>query len=179
MVLHVFLALLLTIWQASSATSILCALSHNAALHPIHVSMTNVEWNETTQKFEIIIKLYTDDFERMIEMESNTNISFANLKSLTEEQIEVINKYLNKNLQIQLNNHLVEFSAMQNWKTNGESVWFEYQVSYIRKIKKVLVQNKLMTGLYDDQTNLFIMTYSNKNLAHTFTSSNTFADLSQ
>lgn len=152
---------------------------HRILVHPIHVSMTNVEWNEESKKFEIIIKLYRDDFELLLEQTTGQQIFFTQIKTLTEVQNAAINAYLNQNLNITLNNHTIEFDQMKNWHTNGESVWLEYQITYSRKIKRIAVKNKLMTQLFDDQTNLFIMSYNNTNIAHSFNSNNSFAQFNQ
>lgn len=113
-----------------------------AAVHPIFVSVTEIEHNATQKMLEISCKLYTDDFEKTLRMH-------------TKEKVDLLNPAVKKQMQVLINNYIQQHLSL---KADGKSVAlqfldFEQQeegiVSYLQAanvptVKKLDITNNLL-----------------------------------
>ena len=61
---------------------------------------------------------------------------------------------------------------------NEEAIWFRYRYEHGSRVRKVIVRNTLMLEKFDDQTNLLILTYDNKQNGYRMDNKNTELSLS-
>ena len=131
----------------------------NKTLHPIHFSVVNMEYNKQKEEFDISIKLFADDFEKIINKNYSTTLNLGK-----DSQIKDYNKFIDKYIK----NHLIIIFDKKNagkrmsqdkiiLKPEENSIWIYYKLKY-KKPYKVTVRNTVMTDLYNDQKNLFIFT---------------------
>ncbi len=137
--------------------------------HPVHISIVNIDYNESEQIFQISIKLFTDDFEQIINRNNNVilNIGKANEHKKCNDYI---NKYIKNHLIFKINNKNLTKNAILIKKevNNKENVtWLYYKIKYSAG-KKVSISNTLLNDLYNDQKNLFIFTFKNTQEAYKF-----------
>ncbi len=125
--------------------------------HPIHVSMTNIEYSISENSYNIVIKVFTDDFEKNI-----YNLYKVNLN--TEKENEYINynkittKYVNKYFKISFDNRHYKLKFVSK-KSNFEATWLSFKLSEVNKtVNKAKITNNIMNQFYRDQTNLLIFT---------------------
>lgn len=125
--------------------------------HPIHVSMTNIEYNKTEKAYNVIIKVFTDDFEANILQLYKVNLNtskeneFANYNKIASEYV---NKYFKINLDDK--NYSLKFLSK---KTNFEATWLSFKLSDVKATaKNAEIINNIMNQFYRDQTNLVIFT---------------------
>lgn len=130
-------------------------------LHPVHVSLLNVDLDQETSKIEIAFKLYSDDFEQVILNKYDVNIDITD-KIDPEEKIDVIHKYIFESFELRING-----TKIDNWEYTGNqldegAIWLYYTNLWSGKLQKISIINDIMMDLYEDQTNLVIVTYSDK-----------------
>ncbi len=153
-------------------TSIIIFLFLNSGYiysHPVHISIVNIDYNESEQIFQISIKLFTDDFEQIINRNNNIilNIGKANEHKKCNEYI---NQYIKNHLIFKINNkNLLKNSTLIKKEDNNEEdvTWLYYKIKYSTG-KKVSISNTLLNDLYNDQKNLFIFTFKNTQEAYKF-----------
>lgn len=140
-------------------------------MHPIHVSIVNMDISDDGQ-ISFSVKLFTDDFESIINQKNNTKIKFSE-----DTDIELVRKYVESYMfeHLKLNNsHKYDRNDYQlmKMKMNEEAVWFYFKiVSKDQDINSLEIINSLMTDLYQDQTNLFILKYKAKEKAYSYNNS--------
>lgn len=137
-------------------------------VHPLHVSFTNLEFNEEDQEWELTVKLFKDDFALDLKNMYDYNILIE--EDEKEGEAEYFRKYLEDCLEIGYNN---EPMKAKEWKYEGkkvnfEAVWLNYRFNYNKEISSVRILNRLMFGLYDDQKNLLIFSYKGEQKAYQF-----------
>ena len=121
--------------------------------HPIHVSVCNLEFDK--DELIISIKIFKDDLQLAIYHNTAKEIDPNNL---TAESNMLIQDYINKTLQIRLNNkNNIELNEYRN-EINEEAIWLYYRIEDIPKVKSIHVLNALLLDIYLDQTNLLIIT---------------------
>jgi len=127
--------------------------------HPIHVSVTNADWN-SSKNIDITIKLFTDDFEKIINHNYNTKLLLGTENENKNSEL-FITKYVNSHLKFIFNNNSLntEDLILINKKHIDQNVtWLYLSLKVGYKPKSVAITNSLMTDLYNDQDNLFIYT---------------------
>ncbi len=137
--------------------------------HPVHISIVNIDYIESEHIFQISIKLFTDDFEKIINYHNNTklNIGKANEHNKCNEYI---NQYIKHNLIFKINNkNILKNSTLLKKEVHNEEnvTWLFYKIKYSSG-KKVSISNTLLNDLYKDQKNLFIFTFKNTQEAYKF-----------
>ena len=125
--------------------------------HPIHVSMTNIEYNITENTYNVTIKVFTDDFEKNI-------YNLYKVKLNTEKKNEysdygkVVSEYINKYFKISFDNKHYKLKFISK-KSNFEATWLSFKLSDVSKtVNKAEIINNIMNQFYRDQTNLLIFT---------------------
>ena len=130
-------------------------------LHPVHVSLLNVVLDPRTGNIEIAFKLYSDDFENIIVNKYNIDLDITD-KADPGEKIDIIHKYIEESFELSING-----TKIDNWEFTGnqsdeESIWLYYKKLWPGQIQKVSIRNEILMDLYEDQTNLVIITWFDK-----------------
>ena len=138
--------------------------------HPIHLSITNIDYNEGRKKFEISFRLFEDDFRQIIFQKYAVKINLKNINENKESQ-EYINKYINEHFSLVINGQKTTPENMKFVKSEIEDInlWLYYEIKEKKQVSNVEIFNSLLTDLYRDQKNLLIFTYKNTQKAFTFT----------
>jgi len=142
--------------------------------HPVHFSVINMEYNDKTEAFDISIKLFTDDFEKIINKNDNVVLNLGKENQLKDCN-KFIDKYIKKNFVIVFDKKGVSKKLEQQKFTvneNDKATWIYYSLKSKKPIK-VLIRNTLMNDLYNDQKNLFIFTVKDFQEAKKFEKSDT------
>ena len=134
--------------------------------HPVHVSLTSVDYAPKDGFVNVFVKMYLDDF--LLDAEQYEDIFLKDnrkSKKITEKYInqKFVIKANNKTLKGKINNFEVIKSLEDEIK-----VYMEYKTS--RKPKELLIRNLIMTDLYEDQSNLVIIKIDNFEDGFKFTS---------
>lgn len=129
--------------------------------HPLHLSFTNLEYKKAFSRWELTIKIFSDDFESASSL--NPDRSPATLKHLRT--------WLDKQLVIEFDNRIIssEFWKLKEWKTKEDATWITYTFTNDLPVKQVKVMNSLLLDLYADQKNLFIFTMGPIQSSHELT----------
>ncbi len=136
-------------------------------LHPVHISIINVDYNESEKMFYMSVKLFANDFEKIINKQNNVQLNLGEINELANCN-DFIDNYIKHHLILKINNkNLIKNIKLnrKEVKNDENSVWLYYRMKFSQKRslknKKVEVVNILMNDLYNDQKNLFIFTYFN------------------
>ena len=142
--------------------------------HPIHVSVTNIDYNSKSKLFDISVKLFADDFSKILNSKYRTKINFENKNKNDNRYVD---KYIKENLKLFLNNKNINNKKLKltqvKYKKVENVVWLYYKYKYSENPKKVKIINTLMNDLYRDQKNLLIFTYKKTQKAFKFDKSKT------
>jgi hypothetical protein len=146
--------------------------SISLSYHPVHVSVTNIEYNKSTENFDIAIKIYQDDFERSIKNYYGVDLNLGKADQLSGYK-EFINKYISKNFRIIVNDKdkTDRKLVFKEFKINELAVWLYYEYKKVDKVKSITIKNTFLNDLYFDQSNLLIFTHQDFQKAIKFTNS--------
>jgi len=124
----------------------------SGALHPIHVSTANVEYNKQDNKLEVICTLFTDDFEAALAKQYNakTDLSKADMHPAMDA---LVKSYIAANLHIKTDDATVNLNYL-GFEINREAVDVYLESDKIPAVKKVDVDISLVYNLFDDEINI-------------------------
>ena len=125
--------------------------------HPIHVTVTEIEYDEKDKALEIMMRVFIDDFELSLREELNQpelDILNPNAGQTTDQ---LAGAYLNKHFRILLDNKIQKANYLGH-EREADAFIFYIEVPNVRKWKTIQVQNDVLTALHEDQSNLVHVT---------------------
>ncbi len=137
--------------------------------HPVHVSITNIDINSELNLTEISCQFFADDFKKIIQINEGVELMFEQGQELTQESIDAINNYIFSVFEIKINNEEKISFDFQHNKQDEALIWLYYKGEIpVRDIKSITLVNELMLDLYEDQTNLVIISLNGEEKGYTF-----------
>lgn len=144
--------------------SYLQILSFIGAVHPLHVSVTDIVFDEKEKELEIVIRIFIDDLELSIRNQTNK----PELNLLTpkggQNTDQLVGAYLQEHLKISLDGktHTTKYLGSE---IDDLALVCYVQVSGVKKWKTIEVKNNVIMETYDDQSNLVHVTVKGKVLS--------------
>lgn len=130
-------------------------------LHPVHVTLATIDQDQGSDSIKLHFRMYYDDFLRDYELYDNER-KIEDISLSQSFPAELASNYFNEKVHIYVNNKLLIGKIMS---VNIQDNEIFMNLSYISAIypNKIKVINKILTGLYSDQTNMvFIKLYKNE-----------------
>ena len=130
-------------------------------LHPVHISMTNIDINSDTRKISIVIKVFSDDFQKIINRNYKINLDINDSVSIFKYRKQISN-YITKNLKLIVNNKSLINNKLtfKQTKSNHQATWFYFVINKKVKPQKITIINNLLNDLFQDQKNLVFIKYN-------------------
>lgn len=135
----------------------LYVLLHFAALHPFHISVCEINYNQEGASLEITHKLFWDDFQAQLIAIYGQNLSAL---ERSEDQAEIVN-YFNENFEVWIDQEQIEPSFL-GFEVENEAVWCYLEITGVKQFNSVRIRNTVLTGLYGDQENIIHFTHGSK-----------------
>jgi len=139
-------------------------------LHPVHLTVTNIEFLPQKKIFIIQVRFFVDDLQEAILRETGQKIVFKNNKNKQDK--ELLNRYIRNNLKIVVDGYdLSKNYIIDKYVLEDITLWLYMHAKYKNThFKSVEIINSLITNLYPDQQNLLIFVYKNQEKGLTFNS---------
>jgi hypothetical protein len=123
------------------------------AVHPLYISVTEMNYNATDKNLEIACKLFADDFEKTLAALHHTKIDLTHPADKTAAD-KMVSDYIKGHLQLKLDSKAVTLEFVGYEKEN-DAVWGYFQVvKTVAAPKKIDVVNTLLFESFDKQINL-------------------------
>lgn len=142
-------------WFAVSLLSMVLISAKPLPVHPFHVSVTEINHNAAARTLEISCKLFTDDFENVLEQDYKTKVDLINFPDKSKMD-SLVKKYLYSHLSIKVNGRFVKLNYI-GFENESEAVYGYLEAEEVTTIKKLEISNNLMYDLFTDQVNIMHM----------------------
>ena len=126
------------------------------SLHPLYVSVTEIEHNATEKTLEVSCKIFTDDFEKTLRKAYNAHVDLLNPKE-KDAMNKLVNDYVQKHLSINVDgkNATMRFLGYEQIE---EGIYSYYQVDNVKTVKKITVTNNILYEYKTEQMGLVHVT---------------------
>ena len=124
-----------------------------AFLHPIHISVTDINFDEGRNALEIVSKVFLDDIEneiRSLKKEEYLDITKPGKGRTTDD---LLKPYLKERFKITVNGKKVECKYLGH-EIETEALYLFFEVEKVKNLKSITVENTIMLNFYDDQVNM-------------------------
>jgi hypothetical protein len=127
----------------------------------MHISVTEIEFDEKDKALEIMMRVFMDDLELTLRNDLNQPeldiLSPKNGKTIDQ----MVDEYLKKHFKISLDNKAQTINFLGH-EEEGDAFIFYLEVSKVKKFKAIQIQNSIITETHDDQSNLVHVTVKEK-----------------
>ncbi|WP_282057001.1 DUF6702 family protein [Maribacter luteus] len=124
------------------------------AAHKYYVSVTNINYSEKDQAFQITTRIFIDDFEALLKERYGLEAKLA-----TDKESKMADAYIGKYLKAKFLIHIN--GEQKQYRFLGKKYDNDIMVCYLEipdipgnDITSITVQNEVLTDLYDEQQNL-------------------------
>jgi len=132
------------------------ALAIWPAAHPIHVTVTEIEFDQQDKRLEIMMRVFIDDFELALrEHLKQPELDVLDpQKGLSREMAE---SYLKEHFRITLDNkpQVIQYLGHEQ---ESDAFVFYIEVPKVKKFKTINIHNNVLTSVHEDQSNLVHVT---------------------
>ena len=129
-------------------------------MHPVHVTLTTIDQVQGTDSMKVFFRMYYDDFL----LDYKLFDPDRNLEKLSANQsfpADMANNYINDKIHIYVNNKLLNGKILTVTILDNE-IFLNLVYRSEKYPKKIKIRNRVLTGLYRDQTNMVFINI-NKN----------------
>lgn len=122
-------------------------------LHPIHISVTDINFDKERDALEIVTKIFLDDLEneiRSLKKEEYLDITKPGKDRTTDD---LLKPYLKEHFKLKVNGKDVEYSYLGH-EIETEAIYLYFQVEKVKKLKSITVENTVLLNFFDDQVNM-------------------------
>ncbi len=110
--------------------------------HPLFISVSEIEHNQKEKTVEISCKIFTDDFEKTLRMNSKEKVDLLN-PALKSQMEKLVNSYIQKHLIVEIDSRKAAMKFL-GYEQQEEGITSYFQVDNISSIKKMKVFNNLL-----------------------------------
>ena len=129
-------------------------------LHPIHISVTEINYNEKSKSLQITSRIFVDEMELGVRMQrKEPELDILEPKNgVTTKQL--ITNYMNVHFKIKIDGKPVKINFLGHEKEDISFVCY-LEIENVKKLKTIEVFDDIITEIHDDQSNLVHVTYKN------------------
>jgi hypothetical protein len=139
-------------------------------IHPIHVSVTEIEMDEKDRRLEIMMRVFTDDLE--LTLRQATSQPELELLGLSEKaRDEIISPYLTRHFKISLDGKTQKINYLGHDQEDPALIFY-IEVPNTKKWKTIQIQNDVIIETHSDQSNIVHVTLKEKLRSVRLTKSN-------
>ena len=137
------------------ATSLLVFCS-SGKMHPIYVSVIEIEHNAKDKTLEISCKIFTDDFEKTLRQAYKTHVDL--LKPGDKEAMnKLVSDYVQKHLQVNVDGRDIQLKYI-GYEQIEEGIYSYYQADNITAVKYISVTDNILYEYNAQQMSLLHIT---------------------
>ena len=140
-------------------------LEYLPIIHDFHISRTEINYDQKTHEIQIAAHLFIDDFESAL-----VKLGSPKLHLCTPEEDQstddAIEKYLNNKMKVIIaGKPIIATFLGKETSSDKMAVWCYLEISNVKNISDLTIENKLLNEIYNDQKNITDFTVNKKRKA--------------
>ncbi|RYG00720.1 MAG: hypothetical protein EOO02_14300 [Chitinophagaceae bacterium] len=120
--------------------------------HPLHVSVTEINHNETDKTLEISCKMFTDDFERILTQQYKTKVDLINPPDRAAME-KIVSDFILRHVSIKTDGRPAKLIYL-GYEKDNDAIYSYFQADDIKAVKKLEISTNIFHDLFTDQINL-------------------------
>lgn len=149
-----FMISMLYVKPANFQNTIISSIQWVGVPHPFHVSNTEINHNAKDKTLEITCRIFTDDFEAILEKNYKTKVDLTHPAAADKANIDkIVSNYVAKHLQLKADGKPVSLSYL-GYEIDNDAAAVYLEVDNIPSVKKVETTDSILYDQYDDQMSI-------------------------
>jgi hypothetical protein len=132
--------------------AVLFIIITSSTTHKYFVSITKIEYVSDSSDLQIITQIFIDDIEDVLQERYGADISLGTTKE-TKKDAAFLKEYILQKLKIKINGIPVELNYLGR-EYDVDMVKSYIEVSGIKEINSIEVENKILFDLFSEQQNI-------------------------
>jgi hypothetical protein len=124
-------------------------------MHPVHVTLTSIDFVTDTGSYNVFVRMYFDDFLSDSKL-NGTMIKSDDFFAGTPASRDVMENYLSEKLLIRVNEKLLS-GKLHEMKVSDNEISMNLEFKGGNKPNTIIVKNLILTDLYSDMSNMVIV----------------------
>jgi hypothetical protein len=124
-------------------------------LHPVHVTLTSIDYIPEIDSFKVFVRMYFDDFLRDYKLDGN-EIKDKEFSTTDALYINMMQKYLAEKVIIKVNDKQL-YGKIQNMNLADNEISMNLEYGASKRPKTVSVKSLIMIRLYNDMSNMILV----------------------
>ncbi len=130
-------------------------------MHKFYVSLTEIRYNDSTERFEVSMRIFPDDLDQALLQRSGINTQLAT--ELEHEKADsLLMVYLLEDFKLQVNGEELELNYLGK-EPESDAVWCYLESSRVAAPETVTILNAILTEFFPDQVNIIQLYHGNWN----------------
>ncbi|MFN4007142.1 MAG: DUF6702 family protein [Chitinophagaceae bacterium] len=122
-------------------------------LHPLYVSVTDIQYNEQDKVIELSVRIFTDDMEATIKQQHPQQKVDLTHPANPKQADAWLNGYIQQHLQLNSNGKLLAIKYV-GYEVIGESVWVYFETAVMPLPTQLQIKNTLLYDFKKEQINI-------------------------
>jgi len=146
--------------------------------HKVHVSVTNLEFNQPKQTVEIVIRVFTDDLENALSRRANRAVKIDPATVGRDRKVvELVMAYLRSSFELKNKAGRTVALSWNGIEEQPDMFWIFVKGRTPGGLEGAQMRNKLFCDLFDDQVNIVNAKHQGKQVGLMFESKDDFKPL--
>ena len=125
-----------------------------SGMHKFYVSVTNVNYSEKDQAFQITSRIFIDDLEDVLSERYGVTANLATGEEL-ERADSYIKKYFLQKFVAEINGNKVDYTFLgKTYDNDVVIIYLELSNIKLSETESIAIQNEILTDLFDEQQNI-------------------------
>lgn len=136
-------------WLSAACIMLFCS---GSGMHPVYVSVTEIEHNAREKSLEVSCKLFTDDFENTLRKAYRVKVDLlhpGNKASMNR----LVDDYVQKHLKINIDGRAVQLTFI-GYEEIEEGIYCYFEASGIERINNLEITDNLLYEYKKEQISL-------------------------
>src|SRR5579859_322282 len=143
-------------WFGVVFFSLIFAGTGAGGLHPLYISVTEMNHNSKDKILEVSCKIFTNDLEAALEKMSGSHVDLSSAKDKAASD-KLIGDYVVKHLRLKLDGKAAVLHFVGSEKEN-DGTWSYFQVNDVPAVKRIDAVNELLYDSFNQQINIMHVT---------------------
>ncbi|GAB3898438.1 hypothetical protein GCM10028825_47690 [Spirosoma agri] len=138
-----------------------------------------MQYNPKERTFEISIRIFTDDFEKVLSQETNTKVHLTGTTNQPHDKNNsIIEKYIHAHFSYVTTQKQTKPIEYVGYETEADAHWIYLEMPYTEPFKGGLLKQNVLMDMFDDQVNMVNIQYQGQKKTFVFRKSQPVQDVS-
>jgi hypothetical protein len=128
-------------------------IGFTAVIHPLYVSVIEVDHNPKDKAVEISVRIFTDDLEVTLKKYTTGKVDLT--RPVNKAAMDkLVNNYISSRLQLKIDNKNTALHYI-GYELQKESTWVYFEIMNVPSVKKIGLTCSLLYDYQEKQMNIF------------------------